>query len=128
MLSFSTSRHAAETFGEVIRKAWLERGLTQKDVAEAVGVGEMTVVRWERYKTVPLRNRQKVERLCKALGMNHDAIFDRFARDGSLMRWEQQGETGECEFSLIRIIPTLLAQRTTLAVALANPAASRTGG
>jgi len=52
VLSFNTSRYPSSTFGEYIRKARLEKGLTQKDVAEAIGVDEMTIVRWERCVTM----------------------------------------------------------------------------
>ena len=37
------------------------------DVATAIGVDEMTIVNWEKRKTLPLRNQGKVERLCRFL-------------------------------------------------------------
>lgn len=55
VLSFSTSRNPDATFGQFIRKARLEKVLRQVDVAEAVGVDEMTIVSWERSSVVPTR-------------------------------------------------------------------------
>jgi len=43
VLSFSTSRHPASTFGEYIRKARLEKGLRQRDVARLVGMAQGTI-------------------------------------------------------------------------------------
>ena len=56
VLSLNTS-HCGEpaTFGEFIRKARLEKVLTQKELACPVGIDEMTTVNWERYETVPRR-------------------------------------------------------------------------
>jgi len=55
VLSFSTSRYPAETFGEDIRKARLEKGLRQVDLAKSAGLDEMTLVRWEKSDRKPLR-------------------------------------------------------------------------
>ena len=55
VLSFGASRYVASTFGELIRKARLERGLKQVDLAEAVGVTEVAVVSWERRASWPRR-------------------------------------------------------------------------
>ena len=88
MLSFSTSRHAelaGDTFGAWIKKARLEKGLTQRTLAEAADVDEMTVVAWERYATAPLRHRTKVERVCGVLGLALGALGQRFAWNRSLL-------------------------------------------
>jgi len=52
--SFITSLYPASTFGQFIKKARLEKGLRQKDVAALIGVDEMTIVNWERYTTILL--------------------------------------------------------------------------
>jgi transcriptional regulator with XRE-family HTH domain len=52
-LSFSASRFGQRpTLGQFIRKARLETELSQRDVAEGIGVDEMTIVNWERYATL----------------------------------------------------------------------------
>lgn len=51
VVSFSVSRHPSATFGEYIRKARLEKGLKQAEVARVVGVNEDTVVNWDRTPT-----------------------------------------------------------------------------
>ena len=45
MLSFSISRYPSSTFGQYIRKAMLEKGLTQKAVAEVAEVDVMTILK-----------------------------------------------------------------------------------
>jgi len=66
-VSFISSRYPASTFGEYIKKARLEKGLRQKDVARAIGLNEMTIANWERRASPPTRLRYKVEWLCKLL-------------------------------------------------------------
>lgn len=68
VLSFSASRYAASTLGEIIRRARLKKGLKQIELAEAVGVTEMTVVSWERRTDWP-RVRDKILRACETLGL-----------------------------------------------------------
>jgi ribosome-binding protein aMBF1 (putative translation factor) len=58
VLSFSASRYPDATFGEFIRKARLEKGLKQQDVAKAVGVDETTIMNWKRCPRLPIRHRQ----------------------------------------------------------------------
>jgi hypothetical protein len=56
VLSFSASRYGnPTTFGESIRKARFEKDLRQKDVAQAIGMDEMTVANWESYDKLPVR-------------------------------------------------------------------------
>ena len=74
VLSFSASRYPSSTFGEYIKKARLEKGLKQTDVARAISVDEMTVVNWERYETIPLRNHDKIQKLCATLGLNFESV------------------------------------------------------
>lgn len=53
ILTFNVPRYPSDTLGQRIRKARLERGLYQRDLAKELGVDEMTIVNWERGKTVP---------------------------------------------------------------------------
>ena len=41
---FIASRHPSSTIGECIRMARLEKGLREKDLAQAIGGNEMTIV------------------------------------------------------------------------------------
>ncbi|MEW6034712.1 MAG: helix-turn-helix transcriptional regulator [Chloroflexota bacterium] len=52
---------------EGIRKARLEKGMRQVDVARVIGVDEMTMVNWERRETTPLLRQMKIKRLCDFL-------------------------------------------------------------
>lgn len=47
-------------------------GLTQEDVAKAVGVTKKTVGSWESGKTLP--KLEKIEPLCNLLGVQYDNI------------------------------------------------------
>lgn len=64
VLSFSASRYPNSTFGQFVRKARLEKGLKQAEVARVVGVDEMTSVNWEDHLTLPVGHHQKVHLLC----------------------------------------------------------------
>ena len=77
VLSFSVSRYPSDTYGKYIKKARLEKGLKQVDVARAIGVDEMTIVNWERYDTLPKR-KDKILRLCDCLGLNLQELIQRF--------------------------------------------------
>ena len=74
VLSFSVSRYPCSTFGEYIKKARLEKDLKQTDVAKAINVDEMTIVNWERYDTIPLRNHDKIEKLCATLKLDYKSV------------------------------------------------------
>ena len=45
----------------------MEQGLYQRQLAQRVGVDEMTIVNWEKDRTVP--NGMRLERLAGALGV-----------------------------------------------------------
>ncbi len=79
VLSFSISRHPSGTFGEYIRKARLEKGLKQSEVAQTIRVNEGTVVNWERRDDLPPQGLAKVARLCDLLGLNVDELRGRFS-------------------------------------------------
>jgi transcriptional regulator with XRE-family HTH domain len=54
------SKYASETLRQFIKKSRLERGLTQKQLAEKVGVNEMSVVAWEKNHRIP-KNKNLLE-------------------------------------------------------------------
>jgi transcriptional regulator with XRE-family HTH domain len=84
VLSFSASRYGEPaTFGEFIRKARLEKGLKQADLAAAVGVDEATVANWESYPTLPTKRRDKVKAACEHLGLNYQEMVSRFCSSDS---------------------------------------------
>lgn len=55
--------------GELLRNKRIEKGLTQRDVADAVGVSEGTVSRWESGKIGNMR-RDKIDSLAKVLAID----------------------------------------------------------
>jgi len=76
-------RREPTTFGQSIRKARLEKGLRQKDFAEAIGVAETTAANWESYPTMPARGLAKVIAQLLDLGLAMDELVGRFrAHDG----------------------------------------------
>jgi len=83
-VSFIFSRYASSTFGEYIRAVRLKKGLRQKDVAAAIGVGEMTIVNWERYRTVRMRSQVRVRRLCERFGIDWAELTKRFPHQGAV--------------------------------------------
>ena len=50
----------------------------QNDLAKALGVNEMTIVNWERYPSIPLRNRDGLQRLCYRLALDYKSMLDQF--------------------------------------------------
>ncbi|MGG6293809.1 helix-turn-helix transcriptional regulator [Leptolyngbya sp. AN02str] len=53
-------------------------GLTQKQVAGALGVSEQTVRNWEQGKTTPQLTIPQTKKLCELLGLPIDQIPDDF--------------------------------------------------
>ena len=82
--SFSTSRYPSATFGECIRKARLEKGLTQTGVAAAACVNATTIGHWERYPTVPMRHHGKIRALCGFLDLDYLVISALFSWSSAL--------------------------------------------
>ena len=84
--SFIASRYPEPTsFGEYIKKARLEKGLRQKDVAQVIGVFEMTIVRWEKHTTIPPRHRSnKMNKLGGVLSLDFEDMSHRFPWSGKL--------------------------------------------
>ncbi len=77
VLSFSTSRYPSTTFGDFIKKARLEKGLRQTDVARMIGVDEQTVTNWERSVNLP-RQFQKVKSACQMLSLDYGQVVQAF--------------------------------------------------
>jgi len=67
LLKFSVSRYPIQTLGQRIRKARLERELFQVDLARKLGVNEMSVVNWEKDRTIPVRAYREKIRGCLGL-------------------------------------------------------------
>lgn len=53
-------------------------GLTQKDVADALGVSEQTIRNWENGRTKPQLTIPQTKALCNLLDLELDAIPDHF--------------------------------------------------
>lgn len=60
-ITFTVSKYPSESLGELLKKLRLERGMTQKQLAEKIPVNEMTVVCWEKNLRKPRgRNIEKL--------------------------------------------------------------------
>ena len=57
-----------KTFGEMIRKARLDRGMQSKQLARLVGVTPETIQNWEIHNRIP-ESRQNLEKLREILGL-----------------------------------------------------------
>ena len=57
----------------------LEAGLTQKVIADALGVTEQAIRNWERGKNEPRFTIQQMKLLCKMLGRTLDELPDSFS-------------------------------------------------
>lgn len=55
------------TLGERIKKARLEKGLFQKDLAKKLNVTESTVANWEKERVIPIKT--SAERLKECFGV-----------------------------------------------------------
>ena len=42
-----------KTLGDYIRKYRMDKGISQVELAETLGVNDMTIVNWEKWKTKP---------------------------------------------------------------------------
>ena len=56
---FVEDRHGASVEA-LLRRLYVEQGMTQTEVAETLGVGLQTVVRWMATYRIPTRDRRKV--------------------------------------------------------------------
>ena len=60
------------TFGEQLRKLRDGKGWSQKDLADAIGVTQPAIAKWETGQQIPAFD--TVQRLCKALGVRVTAF------------------------------------------------------
>jgi len=68
-ITFSVSKYSSRSFGELVKKLRLERKLSQKELAEKIGVNEMSVVGGERNLRSPTaRSVAKLTRFFKHQG------------------------------------------------------------
>ena len=58
-LSMKISRYPNRTLGQRIRKARLEKGLFQADLAIKLGVDAMSIVNWELDRNIPSKKNQR---------------------------------------------------------------------
>jgi DNA-binding transcriptional regulator YiaG len=65
-LLLTVPRFPTRTLGERIKRLRRERGLHQTELARLAGVDEMTLVRWEKDRSVP--KGQRLASLLRALG------------------------------------------------------------
>ena len=60
----------------------IQAGLTQKAIADALGVTEQAVRNWERGKNEPRFTIQQTKLLCEMLGRTLDEMPDSFSSSG----------------------------------------------
>jgi DNA-binding XRE family transcriptional regulator len=60
------------TIGDVIRKLRIEHGLFQKELAKGIGVDEMTIVSWEKSRTIP--NKRYMQRIADCFLIHPDDL------------------------------------------------------
>lgn len=65
---------AKQTMGEIISNLRREQGMTQKDLADKMGVTDKAVSKWERNLSCP--DISSIPRLAEALGTTVDALMD----------------------------------------------------
>lgn len=65
-----------EKIGAFLREVRKERGLTQGQLAEALGVSQKSISRWENGKTMP--DYSLLPSICEVLGINVAELSERF--------------------------------------------------
>lgn len=66
--------------GDLIRKARTEKGMTQEELAEKVGVKKSAVAKWENGRVSEIK-RSNLKKLADALGMNPNQLLGDIERD-----------------------------------------------
>ena len=66
--------------GDLIKKARLEKGLTQEELAEKVGVKKSAVAKWENGRVSEIK-RSNLKNLADALGLNPTQLLGDIVRD-----------------------------------------------
>ena len=77
------------TLGEKIWRLREERGLSQEELAEQLGVSRQTVSNWENDKATP--DALKLGQLCKALGVSADGMLSLPPRPSEEKKEERRG-------------------------------------
>lgn len=67
------------TFGENLRAARKRANLSQRELADAVGVKHNSVSNWENGQNSP--SRETIEKLCRVLNIRPDTLFGEQAED-----------------------------------------------
>jgi repressor LexA len=66
--------------GVLIKKARIERGYTQEELAEKVGVKKSAVAKWENGRVSEIK-RSNLKKLSEALGLNPNRLLGDIERD-----------------------------------------------
>ncbi len=66
--------------GDLIRKTRTEKGLTQEELAERVGVKKSAVAKWENGRVSEIK-RSNLKKLSDALGLNPNELLGDIERD-----------------------------------------------
>lgn len=66
--------------GSLIKQARLEKGLTQEELAEKVGVKKSAVAKWENGRVSEIK-RSNLKKLSEALGLNPNRLLGEVDRD-----------------------------------------------
>ena len=66
--------------GDIIKKARTEKGLTQEELAEKVGVKKSAVAKWENGRVSEIK-RSNLKNLADALGLNPTQLLGDIERD-----------------------------------------------
>lgn len=61
------------TIGKRVLKIMEEKGITQKELAKATGIGQSTISDWKTKKTNPSSN--KIMKICKALEVSPEDLL-----------------------------------------------------
>jgi len=98
---------AKQTMGEIISNLRREQGMTQKDLAEKMGVTDKAVSKWERNLSCP--DISSIPRLAEALNTTVDTLMDVKSPEA-----EKKESVGEIVNLILKAVP--LAMGTALAV------------
>ncbi|MBQ4400971.1 MAG: helix-turn-helix transcriptional regulator [Synergistaceae bacterium] len=75
----------SETFGSRLKSLRKKAGLTQEELAEAIGVHSVTVSQWESDTYLP--KTQNIKALAKALGVPENDLLNDTSPDGESGEW-----------------------------------------
>ncbi len=91
------------SFGQKLRSARKKRGMTQKELAEAVGAKHNSVSNWEKDLNRP--DTDTIRRICDALGVDANELFEEkglsdveFALFGEVKQLSREDQEDVLEF------------------------------